>query len=202
MEQQIIEAVEDAVGRGVLAIVVLVILSGAAAFLASYLTVKGQNLAKKEDITDLEEAIQEVRTFFAKQMADYEHRNRLRLAALPKRLDAHQEAYTRWLDLKALLIGGNAQVAHDCLDWWESNCLYLSPKASEAFFAACHAAGTYHNLIYNRGELQPPPPPEVLQAHSRQVWSAGEVIRKEALLPGFTPDEEEEQENAKAGGES
>ena len=58
MEQQIIEAVEDAVGRGVLAIVVLVILSGAAAFLASYLTVKGQNLAKKEDITDLEEAIQ------------------------------------------------------------------------------------------------------------------------------------------------
>lgn len=56
--------------------------------------------------------------------------NRLRIAALDKRLEVHQEAYTRCHSLLVLTRYGTPQesfsYAKECSDWWVENRVYLS----------------------------------------------------------------------------
>lgn len=108
-------------------------------YLGGYLPEKGKNLAAKEDIakiTDLVESVKHDYNVLIKQM---ESKQQLRMAAVDKRLQAHQEAFTMWrllfgsdrtLDEKAAV-----QVARD---WWDRNCLYLQPEVRQAFIDTCN----------------------------------------------------------------
>jgi len=64
--------------------------------------------------------------------------NQLRLAAIEKRLQAHQKAYTLWRKLIWSLNDekklGDAVL--ECQAWWENNCLYLDPDSRKAFVQA------------------------------------------------------------------
>ena len=67
-----------------------------------------------------------------------ERTHQLRLAALDRRLQAHQEAFALWRGLLADMhdparIG---DAVRKCEDWWNNNCLYLSPDARQAFVQA------------------------------------------------------------------
>ena len=57
-----------------------------------------------------------------------------RLAAVEKRLEIHQEAFSRWIkifwslnDAKVVLLVLEAQ------EWWTQNCIYLDPRSRDAF---------------------------------------------------------------------
>ena len=87
-----------------------------ASFLGSYIRRKGQNLATKEDISDITDKIEGVRADYAKKIEDFSHHNRLKIAALDKRLDAYQQAYTLWLRLRLPTFGENELKEIDEID--------------------------------------------------------------------------------------
>jgi hypothetical protein len=66
---------------------------------APYLRERGKNLATKKDVGELTEKVEVVRSAFAADLEDRKASHQLRAACLDRRLLAHQEAYTLWLDL-------------------------------------------------------------------------------------------------------
>ena len=80
-------------------LLVLVFCGGAflGKYLPSYLSEKGKNLATKEDIAEITREVERVKSESRERLEGIlEHlryRNQLRLAALDRRLQAHQEAY-------------------------------------------------------------------------------------------------------------
>ena len=72
----------------------------------------------------------------------------LRLAAVEKRLAAHQKAYALWCRLLSDLQDRDRlhNTAVECQEWWKENCLYLDPKSRSAFRAGTIDAALYHDL--------------------------------------------------------
>ena len=85
--------------------------------------------------------------FIQYSMSEANRKQNLRLAALDKRLQTAQEAYTLWLRLRRLprydepddgsLIEDNLR---NCRDWWETHSLFLTAEARIAFRKAFLAA--------------------------------------------------------------
>lgn len=72
------------------------------------------------------------------------------MAALDKRLQAHQEAFQRWRKLVAYAHGEEVgPLVMECQSWWEENCLYLEPAARIAFSDAYTFAATHRKM--NKG---------------------------------------------------
>ena len=99
--------IEEAIKNGIynnwwLPLLIL-IAAGVGAFFGSYLKKKGENLATKEDIGGITKKIEAIRSEYNAQLeshkASLELSNQLKLAALDKRLQKHQEAYTLWRKL-------------------------------------------------------------------------------------------------------
>ena len=106
--------------------------SGVGAYFASYLKAKGENLATKEDITDITQKIEEVKNTYAQNLEDFKHRKKMQFVALEKRLEVHQEAYVWWLKLLRSATSGGAPL-REAQKWWEENSLYLTPEVREGF---------------------------------------------------------------------
>jgi hypothetical protein len=70
------------------------------------------------------------------------------MAALEKRLAAHQEAYALVHELVSSLHDADrvGNIANRCEKWWLEHCLYLDAKPRESFIAACHKAVFFHDL--------------------------------------------------------
>ena len=160
--------------------------------LRSYATEKGKNLATKEDIGTITREVEKVRSEYAERFESLAQQNRLllehtrqrhelRLAALDRRLAAHQEAYVLWWRLlgsvhKEQEIGN---VVTECQDWWVHNRLYLEPEAAEAFSAAYHAAFSHRDYLQARLERSE------LEENWRKIRIAGEIIVKAVQLPSL-----------------
>jgi len=101
-----------------------------ASFLGSYIRRKGQNLATKEDISKITNRIEGIRADYAKKIENYSHHNRLKMAALDKRLEAAQQAYTLWLQLRRNVHNKdkNVEIVINCQNWWEKNA-YVDEKS-------------------------------------------------------------------------
>ncbi len=76
-------------------------------------------------------------------MSEANIRQQLRLAALDKRLQAAQEAMTLWHRICEAGEKGQdeLEVLQDCKNWWDTNSLYLTAEARNAFNKAYRAAG-------------------------------------------------------------
>ncbi|MDR4510052.1 MAG: hypothetical protein MRJ65_17760 [Candidatus Brocadiaceae bacterium] len=134
-------------------------------FLPSYLSEKGKNLATKEDVGKITDEIEKIRMQYATQLQDTIHQNnlllegmkvrhQLRIAALDRRLQAHQEAFELWRKLISNVHNNDiGNVVIECQDWWDKNCLYLSPKAREAFNYAYHCAHIHRSFLHDRTSL-------------------------------------------------
>ena len=117
--------------------------------------------------------------------SDTNIKQQLRLAALDKRLQAHQEAFTLWQRL--LFINRHkkesTELILECQEWWNKNCLYLSAEARSAFKKA-YIAADYLSL-----------PAEVqagLDARKKDMEDlkrAGDIILKGVNLPSIGEDE-------------
>ena len=166
------------------------------AILGGYLADKGKNLATREDIEGITRQVEgvksafateleEVKAVFAAQFEDRAQRNRLRLAALDKRLEAHQQAFVLWRKLLfAVHTEQIGQAVGECQNWWDEKCLYLSAAAREAFPRAWSAALIHAAIL--RSETA---------GGATENWNlieaCGAIIIESAGLPGFTEREQE-----------
>lgn len=66
----------------------------------------------------------------------YQESNKFRLAALDKKLEAHQKAFTLWHKLLFSLSDNDKcnNAIEECQDWWFANCLYLPPEVRRKFY--------------------------------------------------------------------
>ena len=72
----------------------------------------------------------------------------LRLAAIERRLTAHQQAYGLWCRLLRDLHNPDRVhgTAVECQTWWRENCLFLDPKSRRLFWEGSLDAAAFHDL--------------------------------------------------------
>lgn len=74
--------------------------------------------------------------------------NQLRMAAIERRLAAHQEAFSLWRKLyKSMHTDEVNSVVMQCQEWWEHNCLYLEPSVSDDFSRAYSSASDHATML-------------------------------------------------------
>lgn len=158
-------AIQDATKFNWIAYAIVVILSGLAAFFGSYLGKKGENAATKEDIGKITDEVEKVKNEYSQQLQNLVHQNQLiieqgsrrhqlRMAALEKRLQAHQEAYAHCQKIISNIFAEDdirSEAIIECQVWWVNNCLYLNAESREAVYASCRSAW-FHKELNNSGE--------------------------------------------------
>jgi hypothetical protein len=153
-------------------------------FLPGYVKDKAKNLATKEDIGAITREVKKVEDEYARGLAELLQRLRtagdLRLAAANERLKAHQEAFALWREMigdghTESLVG---PLVMKCQDWWEKNCLYLSPNASTAFFRAYAAVNSQLEIERTRDAVR-------VADNWATVRAAGDAILEGASLPSL-----------------
>jgi len=105
-------------------------------YASSYLSEKGKNLATKEDIANITRIVEEVKSELQAQHA-------LRFAALDKRLQTHQEAFTHMISLASVFYSEKEDILaaiRECRIWYAEHALFLDPQAKAAFDSAFKAA--------------------------------------------------------------
>jgi len=159
----------------------------------SYAQEKGKNLATKEDIADITRRVEEVKAEHARQAQALEHAHeqllkqadqthQLSLAAIDRRLQAHQEAFAKCHDLRELAHDRSPEYIermNGLRQWWLENCLYLAPDAAKAFNQARGAVIAYRALLDARVGTQK------LEENWRIVLQAADVIAAAVQLPGI-----------------
>jgi hypothetical protein len=182
-------------------VTLLIVASG---YIVSYMQEKGKNRATAQDIDKLTRTVESIKTENAERLAAISHQNavlieqlkathELRFAAVNRRLQAHQEAFSRWRKLIANIhkesIGA---VAVECQTWWNDNALYLEPEVRNAFNRAYFAALDHRALLDSGREARTDHKPS--EDNMQLVLTLGDVIMRAVALPSLT-----EQETKTAG---
>ena len=119
-------------------------------------------------------------------MSEASMRQQLRLAALEKRLQTAQEAYTLWMRLRRLPRHDEPddgtpveKILRDCRDWWETHSLFLTAEARIAFRKALNAAMNLASLRSIHADYSD------LKMAYEEIDQAGRVIEESVLLPAI-----------------
>jgi hypothetical protein len=165
-------------------------------FFLAYFKQKGKNLATQEDIGRITDEIEKVKVQYSEVIQNIIHQNslfleevrgrhQLRMAALDRRLQAHQEAFTLWIKLLSNVYSDTIKdVVNECQDWWNKNCIYLDSDSRLAFKNAYHSASLYKELRRDRSR-------EENAEEYRLIKDAGQAIVKGAELPPLGDKESE-----------
>ena len=161
-------------------------------YLPSYLAEKGKNLATKEDVKAITGEVESVRHEYSARLESLAHQNRLileqssrrqqlRMAALDRRLDVHQQAYTLWVKLVGSVYREDqlGDVVIECQDWWQRHCLYLDGSARQAFRDAYMAASYHHGLVKAREDAN------ALRESWATIMRTGELLVTAVELPSI-----------------
>jgi hypothetical protein len=150
-------------------------------FLSSYLTEKGRNFATREDIEEITRKVEGVRTQYVSLVEELKARHQLRLAAVDRRLQAHQDAFTLWRKLLAVTHTEEAsKVVIECQTWWEENCIYLEPDVREGFLVAYGAANSHNALLKGRAEVS------LIQSNWKLITEFPNLLFKAVQLPALS----------------
>lgn len=116
-----------------------------------------------------------------------ERRHQLRLAAAERRLEAHQQAFTLWRKLLSAVHDEKRiiEVVAECQEWWDNNCLYLSPDAREKFRFAYVCAASHKDYVKDRSN------PKLVTENWSNISGAGEAIVHGVELPTLGEQEAE-----------
>jgi hypothetical protein len=139
---------------------------------------KGKNLAKKRHAKQLEWFAQENGLAVPRKQREHD----LSLAALDKRLAAHQEAHVLWTELMGSteLKEKAEKIVMKCENWWNNNSPYLNPEVREAFRSAYMATFRHPDLLaQNNGNW------EEIKHNFETIRKAGDVIFKAVSLPSW-----------------
>ena len=166
-------------------------------FFPSYMKEKGKNRATLEDISKITDKIEEVKNEYASQLQEISHQNdllikhtehkqQLRMAALERRLQAHQEAYTLWREmLSSLHNENNFETVLKCQEWYNNNCLYLDSESRQAFRDGYSAMSHHPDLLQARTEA------EAVKDNFYTITSVGEILVRGVELPSLGEQETE-----------
>lgn len=147
-------------------------------YLSSYLSEKGKNLATKEDIAEITDQVEAVRTQYSTLIEELKARHQLRLAAVDRRIQTHQEAFTLWRKLFSATHTENiGKVVIECQTWWEENCIYLEPRVRSSFVTAYNAAHLHNTFITSRSN------PEEVKANWAKITSFPNELFEAIQLP-------------------
>lgn len=193
--EQVYEIIRKALDEGVSLHTWALVLIGALAliggYFGSYVRTKARNLATKEDIEEITNKVESIKAEYAKQLEllQQEHRQflqqqelkqKLSVAALDKRLAAHQEAYVLWWKLVGSATKKEGEdAAFECQEWWVNNSLYLSPDVRNAFSQAYHAAFNHRALLDVHVDV------DMIRKNWETIRQVGEEIVKAVALPGW-----------------
>ena len=156
-------------------------------FLPSYLSEKAKNLATREDIAEITDNIEKIKSEYALVLEELRGRQQLRLAALDRRLAAHQEAFALWRELmRTVHTEDVGRTVIKCQAWWENNCLYLSETVRESFSDAYSAAHSHHAYLQSRTDAK------LVQENWARIMKVGNDIVAAVQLPGLTSAERAE----------
>lgn len=173
-------------GPGWWVYLLLILGSVVAAFIGSYLGEKGKNLATKEDIEKITHQVEGVKRQHQEIIENLKADHQLRMLAVERRLQAHQEAFTLWRELFTAVHGPDVRrVADKCRIWWESNCVYLGPKSHHAFFEAFWAAAKHQSFLDSRA------PASAVSENWNRITDAPNIILAEVALPPLKVSPEE-----------
>jgi hypothetical protein len=120
-----------------------------------------------------------ITSFVQYRISEADRQHQLRTAALEKRLQTHQEAYTLW---RKLLFanrddGELSNVVTECEKWWDKNCLYLTSSAREAFRKAYFAAHDHALFVKIHADI------ELVKSTWKDLERAGNIIVEGVYLP-------------------
>lgn len=150
-------------------------------FLSSCLSEKGRNHATREDIEEITRKVEGVRTQYVSLVEELKARHQLRLAAVDRRLQAHQDAFSLWRRLMAATHTEEVgKVVIECQSWWEQNCIYLEPTVREAFVAAYGAASDHNSLVKGRVEVT------LIQSNWKLITCFPNVLFQAIQLPALS----------------
>ena len=180
-------------GGSFVVVIVGLILAFSRKYFDAYVVKKGSNQADKEDIEKLTRLVEEVKSKFAADLAALNHQyattieakkvsSQLRMTALDRRLQAHQDAFALWRKLlKACHTPSVHTVVSECETWWESHCLYLEPPARQAFATAFWCAGQHSSLL-NSGRGVPGAAQDIA-ANWKSITDTAAIIEASVALP-------------------
>ena len=163
-------------------------------YFPSYLGEKAKNLATREDIAAITHEMEKVRIEYSSLVEELKARHQLRLAAVDKRLQAHQEAFTKWTELMATVHSSDIhKTVIDCQSWWDKNCVYLEPKVRKAFVAAYRAASDHKSLTQPGGDVN------AIKENWQKILGFGNSLFEAIQLPSLSELETQSisKENAK-----
>ena len=155
-------------------------------YLSPYLGEKAKNLATKEDIAEITAEIEKVKLEFASALEERKATHQLRLAALDRRLAAHQEAFALWREIVGTVYFEEIHATVlKCQEWWEKNCLYLEPDVRQAFIQSYGATHSHMALIDAH------PDAKLVSEHWDRIIRVGDLILAAVQLPTLTSAEKE-----------
>lgn len=162
----------------------LIVMQFARSYLPAYFDQKAKNRATVEDVHSITDITESAKLPYAISAELHKQHGQLRLAALDRRLEVAQEAYSRWWSLvRALHTPQVTDEVISCQDFWVRHNLYLAPDAAFAFRQAFRAAGD-HASIKEAARLSPEGRNDV-EANFRRITEAGDVIVRSASLPSL-----------------
>ena len=151
-------------------------------FIPSYLSQKAANLATKEDIAAVTKEVEEVKSQYAVLLEELKARHQLRLAALDKRLQVHQEAFTLWREFKTVYTPAIGKAVEKCQYWWEQNCVYLEPDVRRAFADAFSAPSSHSFYVES-------PDPQLVMNNWKIIEDFPNLLFSAVQLPTLTSTE-------------
>jgi hypothetical protein len=159
----------------------LMLLSAIGAYIGTYLREKGKNVATKEDIGRITDEIEKVKSIYAKEIENVREKQQLKLAAIEKRLECHQKAYALWRNLVWNVHNSDeiGKSVLECQEWWNNNCLFLSPKARESFLNAVFCAANHKDFLQDRSNIK------LITDNWAKIMAAGKDISESVDLPSL-----------------
>lgn len=110
--------------------------------------------------------------------ASEERRHELSMAALDRRLAAHQSAYALWSKLRRSVHDESKalDVVGECQEWWEENCLYLDASVREAFRVSYMGAANHKDIKASRDR-------SLIEKNWGDIVRVGQELTKAVELP-------------------
>jgi hypothetical protein len=175
-------AINQASCLDLLYILVLIIFPAIGSYLGSFIREKGKNLATKEDIGRITNEIESVKSIYTKEIEYIREKQQLRLAAIDKRLEAHQKAYSLWRKLVSNVHNQDqiGNVVFECQEWWINNCLYLSMPSRGLFIKSVYCAFNHKDFLNDR-----PRNIDLIQNNWADIMLTGMSIEKALDLPSL-----------------
>jgi len=117
------------------------------------------------------------------QLAIEEQKDKYKLAALDKRLEVHQKAYSLWYELIYASENERGDILKKCGELWHNNCLYLGPKSRKAFHDGL--------LTYRALKIHKIYDDNFLEKKWSEIRKVSDIIEEEVGLPAIRFDEKE-----------